>query len=429
MGFFDRFLTRADVAPLSALAELLEARSVPGDLPGLEALKPAFEAHRDPQERETWADAVAQLHQQGLSLPEPWIEAQDHVRPELVMAWKAEREGRWSQAFMDGLCVRIRVGDVVMPQAWLTLWDQPANEVLQQALDHLRRLTVAGFERMPSGIYRGAWRDGMDAARLLLPGVWHGLFKGQHPFLAIPNAGTLLAAPQILLPKLMEEVSRCIQAGEPPLQLAVMERIDDKLVVARLQEPHPMSAPQRELKHLDLIEALRLQEQDLDPALGYPAPLAVLKTQQGKPLSVATWRAGAPVLLPEADLIAFMDAQGEALGIYTRQTLPRIQELRGEPVEIWGPRRVRYEGFPTEEQLARLERFATAEQMKAIQNPPAAQRAQAPAAPAPTPAAPRQAPAPGPSLAKAPNGQFSTQPTPTLPRHLSTAGLGVQDKD
>jgi hypothetical protein len=428
MGFFDRFLSRAEVAPLPALAALLEARSVPADLPGLDALTPAFEAHRDPQERETWADAVAQLYQKGLPLPEPWIEAQDHVRPELVPAWKAEREGFWGQPFMDGLCARIRVSGVVMPEAWLTLWDLSSRDVFLQALDHLRHLSATGFERLPSGIYRGTWRDGLDAARLLLPEVWHSLFQGQHPFLAIPNAGTLLAGPQILLPKLMEEVSRCIQSGEAPLQLAVMERIDDKLVTARLQDPHPMSAPQKELKHLDLLEALRVQEQDLDPGLGRSAPMAMLKTQQGKPLTMATWTAGAPVLLPEADLIAFVDERGEALGIFARQTLPRIQELHGESVDIWGPRRVRYEGFPNAEQLARLECFATAEQMKALQNPPA-NKPVAPAQPTPA-AAPKPAlTGPAAAAAKAVNSQFSTQPTPTLPRHLRTAGLGVQDKD
>jgi hypothetical protein len=411
MGFFDRFLSRAEEAPLPGLAALLEVRGLPPGLPGLAELAPGFEAHRKVEERETWVDAVAALHQQGLPLPAPWIDAQDLLLPELVPAWRAEREGRWHRGFIDGLSQRIRVGDMVMPAAWLTLWDQTADEVLDLALDHLRLRSEGTFERLPSGIYRSPWRDGLDAARLLLPEVWHGLFKDQHPFLAIPAADTLLATPQILLPKLMDEVGRVMQAGGPLLQLAVMERIDDKLMTARLQDPHPMSAPQRELKNLDLIEALRNQEQDLDPALGRPAAITMLKTNQGKPLTVATWSAGAPVLLPEADLIAFTSEGGEALGIYARQTLPRIHELKGEGVSIWGPRRVRYEGFPSTEQLSRLERYASAEQMKGLQAPGPAR-----------PAAPTPRPVPG-------GGQFSTQGVLSLPRHLQSAGLGVQDKD
>jgi len=413
MGFFDRFRSRADEAPLPGLEALLEARSVPS-MPGLEALRPAFEAHRKVEGRETWADAVAEVHHLGLPLPEPWIDAQDHLLPELVPAWQAEREGRWNHAFIDGLTARIRVGDVVMPAAWLRLWDQPADDVLDLALDHLRQRSEGAFLRLPSGIYRGPWRDGADAARLLLPEVWHGLFKDQHPFIAIPSADTLLAAPQILLPKLMEEVSRVIQAGAPLLQLAVLERIGDKLVTARLQEPHPMSAPQRELKNMDFLEALRRQEKDLDPGLGRPAPVLLVKTGQGKPLTMATWSAGAPALLPEADLIGFAGPGGEPLGIYWRQSLPRMHEVRGEAVDIWGPRRVRYEAFPTPEQIARLEQFATAEQMKSLQAPSGAQ-------PGPRPTAPKAA---------APTGApFSAQGAAPLPRHLRGAGLGVQDKD
>ncbi|WLT32084.1 hypothetical protein [Geothrix sp. PMB-07] len=416
MGFFDRFRSRADEAPLPSLAALLEARGLSPDLPGLKALEPGFEAHRKADEREAWADAVAETVALGLALPEPWLDAQDHVLPEVVPTWQSEREGRWSRGFIDGLNQRIRVGraadqagdSVVMPAAWLKLWDQTADEVLDLALDHLRHRSEGAFERLPSGAYRSPWRDGADAARLLLPEVWQGLFKDQHPFLAIPSADTLLAAPQILLPKLMEEVGRSVQSGGRPLQLAVIERIGEKLMTARLQDPHPMAAPQKEMKHMDLLEALRHQEKDLDPALGLAATVSLVKTNQGKPLTLALWTEGAPVLLPETDLIAFSARNGEALGIFARQTLPRIHELRSESVSIWGPRRVRYDGFPTAEQLSRLERFATAEQMKALQAP------SAPRPPAPRPAA---------------GAPFNAQGAAPLPRHLQGAGLGVQDAE
>ena len=246
------------------------------------------------------------------------------------------------------------------------------------------------------------WEEEKQQARTLV---------GQVQVMMPGFAGSTVAGSVMLANGTIVSGTQVMQAGGTMLQLAVMERIDDTLMTARLQDPHPMSAPQKELKHLDLIEALRNQMQDLDPALGRPAVVTMLKTSQGKPLTMATWIGGAPVLLPEADLIAFTTASGEALGIYSRQTLPRIHELKGEAVAIWGPRRVRYEGFPTAEQLARLERFATAEQMQSLQ---------APADARPAPPAPR----PGPG-----SGQFSTQGVPSLPRHLQGAGLGRQDKD
>ncbi len=412
MGFFDRFLTRAEAAPLPELNVLLEARGLGTDLPGLAALVPGFELHRKAEEREAWVAAVAELQAAGLPLPEPWIDAQDHLLPELVPTWQAERDGFWNRSFIEGLSQRICVSSQPMPSAWLTLWDQSADEVMGLALDHLSRRSEGSFERLPSGIYRSPWRDGLDAARLLLPEIWHGLFKDQHPFLAIPTADTLLATPQILLPKLMDEVGRSIQAGAKPLQLAVLERIDDQLMTARLQDPHPMSTTQRELKHMDLMEALRQQESALDPALGRPATVAMLKTSQGKPMTLAVWNEGTPVLLPETDLIGFTRASGEPLGIYARQTLPRIHEMRGQAVDIWGPRRVRYDTFPSLEQIGRLEQFATAEQMKNL----AAQGAGKPGGQ--RPGAPSGSPSGGP--------QFNQG---GLPKHLQGAGLGVQGSE
>ncbi len=58
-----------------------------------------------------------------------------------------------------------------------------------------------------------------------------------------------------------------------------------------------------------------------------------------------------------------MTADGAPLGIYWRQSLPRLADLKGEAVAIWGPRRVRYDRFPTGEEREDLERFADAKQM------------------------------------------------------------------
>jgi hypothetical protein len=420
MSLFDRFFSRAPQAPLPELPALLEACGLPLEIPGLLPLIPSFEAHRDPLEREAWVAALAVLHRGGLPLPPSWDVAQENLLPELVPSWKAEREGRWSRPFIDGLSQRLRLETAVVPAPWLKLWDQSADDALERALDNLRHRTEGSFERMPSGIYRGSWRDGLDAARLLLPEVWDGVFKDQHPFLAIPTAGTFLAAPQILLPKLMDAVGKTLADGAEILQAAILERVGDQLMTARIQEPHPMAAPQKEFKQIDLVQALRVQEEDLDPALGRPAPVLMLKTQKGMPLTAASWVAGTPVLLPEVDLVAFIGPQGEPLGLYARQTLPRIFEIKGEAVDIWGPRRVRYDGFPTAEQLSRLECFATGEQMKSLQTQaPGPARSQAPS--------PAQRPAT--STAVTAGGPFNTQPTPSLPRHLHGAGLGVQDGD
>lgn len=364
MGFLDKFIKRGPAAALPGLEALLEGKDLPfasGDLaPHLEA----FEHLQEATPREAWAAALSTLAAKGLPLPSVWDEAQEEILPELVPAWVPERDGGFARLCIEGLRLRLRVGDRIIQPADLTLWDISDDSAVEQALENLkRRSTDKAFERLPSGVYRGPWRDGLDAARLLLPDLWKDIFKDQRPFMAVPHPGCLLLAPQVLLPKLVEAVSQELGKG-PLLQAALFDRVGDQWLPARMQEPHPMAFPQRELKALDLTRVIQVQNQDLDPALGRPATMGTVRTQDGRPLTVATWTAGGACLLPsDCDLVGFMTEDGAPLGIYWRQSLPRLADLKGEAIPIWGPRRLRFDRFPTGEEREQLERFADAKQM------------------------------------------------------------------
>ena len=240
------------------------------------------------------------------------------------------------------------------------------------------------------------------------------MFPGQNTFAAVPSTDLLLVSPQVLLPKLVEAVGRDLGSSSQRLLATIFQQIEDKFMPANLQDPHPIAQPQRELRQADLLEAYRAQEADLAPELGAPAPVGVLKTQQGRSVSFATWQEGPATLLPETDLVGFVAGNGQPLGIYFSRTLPRINEIRGTLVDIWGPRRVRYEGFPTADQLERLECFATGEQMAGI-----FKSAQAPAS----------RPAPAAQQDPAASGALSAQASSPVPQHLRGLSLGVQDKD
>jgi hypothetical protein len=360
MGFLDKIFRRTP-SHLPALAPLLEAKGLQVTAK-LEALRHVFDHLHEEKAREAWVEAVAELKAQGLSLPPPFDESLDDLLPELVPAWRAEREGRFARLLSEGLRVRVAFNGTAIPAAWLKIWDIEPEDLMERAVENLRRRTPKkAFERLPNGVYRSPWKDGHDAARILLPEVWRDLMKDQKPFMALPNTSTMLIAPQVLLPKLVDAAGPALK--EKILQGTLLERVDDQWLPARLQEPHPMSGPQRELKLMDLMQALRAQEFDLDPGLGKPAPVGILQVPNQRPMLMANWMGGRPCLLPEVDLIAFYTPDGAPLGIYWRQTLPRISELKPEPVDIWGPRRQRFDGFPTGEQRERLERFANAQQM------------------------------------------------------------------
>lgn len=409
MGLLSKFFSRPSEGPLPGLEPLFQERGVPLDLPGLEPFLAGFE-HMGAHERVRWADAVAGLHRAGRALPPEWTDAQYELRPELVPTWKAEREGLYYRPAIDGLSERVRIQGSAIPSEWIALWDVAEAEVLERALDLLREDSKGHtFERLPSGIYRATFRDGNCMARLLLPELWKGLFPGQNLFLAVPRADALLVAPQVLLPKLVEAIQQALAVPGGDRGLAVIYTyVDGKLLPANLQDPHPIAQPQRELRQMDLMEAYRVQDGDLDADLGAPCPLTLLRTNQGRTVTMALWAEGRPALLPDCDTVGFVAKDGRPLGVYFRQTLPRIPELHGSPVDLWGPRRVRYEGFPTAAQLDRLEVFASPEAM--------AQIFKAPAAP----------PRPKPTVAAPPPVSSTASP---VPAHLRGQTLGVQAED
>ena len=411
MNFLSRFFAHAEAKPLPGLEELFRERELPEEIPGLEPFLEVFE-HLQAEERVRWADAVAELHRRDWPFPPSWTDAQYEVIPEIVPTWRAEREQRFYRPVIEGLSERLRVGDEALPEAWLVLWDVSLENVMERALDHLReRSKDKCFERLPSGIYRSTYGDGFDAARILLPELWANLFPGQNTFVAIPCEGHFLAAPQVLLPKLVEAIGQSLAAPSGPrVQAVILQYVNQKLLAANLQDPHPIAQPQRELRQSDVLEAYRVQDGDLDPELGLPAPVTLLKTNQGRSVSMALWTEGRPALLPECDTIGFVSKGGQPLGIFFRQTLPRIPELKGHLVEIWGPRRMRFEGFPTPEQLERLEAFASPEQMANIFKNSLPARPEAPRSSV-------QAPPP-----------VSSSSSP-VPQHLRGLGLGTQDGD
>ncbi len=412
MGFLSKIFSRADKAPLPTLEALFAEREVPLDLPGLEGLAKDFE-HMSEADRIHWSDAIASLHRGHRDLPIPWEDAQYELLPQVVPTWQAEREGAWYRPILEGLSERVLVAGKVMEEAWLGVWGVTPKDVMDRAMDHLREVSKGKpFQRTPTGVYQATFGDGLEASRILLPELWESLFPNQNTFLAIPTQGTLLVSPQVLLPKLVEAINAAAEKDGQRILTVIWQRVGNSLLPANLQDPHPIAQPQRDLRQGDLLYAYSIQDKDLDPELGIPSQVMVLKTQQGRSVSTALWVQGRPNLLPDTDAIGFVGSKGEPLGIYHRQTLPRITELKGTVVDIWGPRRTRYEGFPTREQLERLEVFANPEQMAQIFAPSQGKR-----------------PAAGPPSRPEPAASGVGMSASPVPAHLRGQLLGPQSDD
>ena len=120
-----------------------------------------------------------------------------------------------------------------------------------------------------------------------------------------------------------------------------------------------MIQPQREFRQMDTVAAYNAQTEPLAKMqIGEPCSLGLIKTQQGRTLTLTTWIEGRPAIIPDSDLLAFMSAKGRPLGLYWRQTIPRLNRIKGVHVDIWGPRRLLFSEFPNAEEMEQLECFA-----------------------------------------------------------------------
>jgi hypothetical protein len=419
MSFFSRLFSGSKEQNLPGLAELLEGRGAPLDMPGLDDnLLKGFDSMKM-QERETVADAIASLFKRGLPLPPPWIEAQYDLLPQITQTWQGEREPYYYRPCFDNLCKRVLVKGQPVPAEWFVLWDIPEDEAMDIAMEHLEELTKGKpFVRLPSGIYQSDFGDGMDAARALLPKFWNQLFPAQNTFLAIPRPNILLLAPQVLLPKLADAIGEALKDAGPNILAATMYQwVDSKIMSASLQDPHPMIQPQREFRQMDAINAYNNQAIELAKMqIGEPCPLGLVRTQQGRTLTVTTWTDGRPALVPDSDLIGFVSSKGNPLGLYWRQTLPRLQRIKGDTVDIWGPRRLLFGEFPNSEELDQLECFATADVHAQILNPQQTAKQGASTKGRPQPQQSQAASA-------------STSSNSPVPAHLRGLSLGLQGDD
>jgi len=421
MSIFSRFFPGQKEEYLPALAALLDARGIPADEPCLNnELLATFDSFRA-SEREAFADAVAGLYSKGLPLPPAWRDAQYELLPQVVPTWQGQRDPYLFYPCFDNLCKRLLAYGKPVPPEWLTLWDISEDEANSIALEHLEEKTKdKPFARQASGIYRSNFGDGLDASRILLPDCWSQLFPGQNTFVAIPRQDLMLVAPQILLPKLVEAVGESLKESGRELLVATMYQwVGSKLMPASLQEPHPMIQPQREFRQMDSLAAYAAQAAELVKMdIGEPCHLGMVQTKQGRTLTVATWLDGKPALVPDSDLIGFISSNGKPLGFYWRQTLPRIQRLKGDQVDIWGPRRLQFTSFPSKEELSELECFAPAEVHAQILGQNAPQKHQLPSG-GPPQSQSRQSEAASAAMSN----------NSPVPAHLRGLSLGIQDDD
>lgn len=260
-------------------------------------------------------------------------------RPDTIRSVSAEHLADWGLTFEDALAI--------------------GNE-------NLLRLGTSRFQSPRPGLFVSAWRDVYDASRLHLGEVVTGLPAKGRPVAMVPNRNTLI-----------------VTGADDPEGLAAMARLTEEA----LKQPRPMTGYAFRLdngwvpflppvEHPAFVALHRLAVQtlagDYEEQKGlldalhkkngldvFVASVMVMEDRGTKDRSsVATWAEGADTFLPRMDKVAFIrPVEGKEPNVLGMADWARVKGVLGSLLEPQGlyPERFRGRGFPTEEQLGRLE--------------------------------------------------------------------------
>ena len=251
-------------------------------------------------------------------------------------------------------------------QAHLDAWDMDQEAAFEAAFANLRARSTLPLQSSPQGVFGGAWGDGYDSSRLLLPGLLEAVVGEGRPVAMVPTRGMLMV---------------CSDQSEAGLDAMLKASIDamreEKLVTPRMLrlvdgrwQDYVPAALSRRLnslaKHAEGND-YRLQK-ELLKARAYASgdDLYIASYMVGKVgpdqrrTSACTWTRGIPSLLPRTDLLCFADpASGRTpITVAWDAAMPVVGALMQRTEDC--PPRYLVEGFPNEVQLSQLRDIAAA---------------------------------------------------------------------
>jgi hypothetical protein len=259
------------------------------------------------------------------------------------------------------------------PDATSTLTQGPQNDwgiTLEQglamALDNLRDSTPEAFEEIIPGLYLGAWKDGYDASRALLPDVLQRAPIKGLPVFMMPTHDVLLVTGDKDLEGLQEMIELSFQAMDNGRALSSqVYTYDDRRIVpfnvAQTALQERLDDLQRMLWHsLYSVQKETLEKihETFNDDLFVATHLLYQHTSDpNKTFSMATWTEGVDTSLPKADRVVLVrpNHQGAAdtQVVAWHDVETHLGGLLAPDREHYPPR-YRTLGFPSSEQLSRL---------------------------------------------------------------------------
>lgn len=240
--------------------------------------------------------------------------------------------------------------------------DQAAAVAL--ATTNLRRRSAPSFTSLGPGVFVSAWRDGDDAARLLLPDMIAALPVTGDPVAMAPARGMLLvsgADDRNGLLTMAAAAGEALSSASEPLSAQSLRLRDgawgdftpDPVELASLDDLMRGQWIRAYAEQKELLDRFH-QQQDDDIFVANHAPMQ--DRRSGRTFCMTFWADGLASLLPRADVIAFKTAT-EVIVVPWDAALPVVQHRMTQTEHY--PVRFRVDSFPSVEELDRLRAVAT----------------------------------------------------------------------
>lgn len=238
-------------------------------------------------------------------------------------------------------------------------WGIRLEEGIAIALTNLRDSTADRFIQRAAGVFQGAWDDGYDTSRILLPDVLERLPLKGRPVFMIPTRELLLVTGDRDGQGLASLVELSLEAMEKGRILSadlycyenakvVPYRVHNPLLKARLERLRKLYT---QSEYDAQKQALDLMNEDNAVDLFVANYLLFASPQDPEQVfSLGTWTRGVDTLLPVTDRLMLVRPEGDSGNAQTRMVAwDQALELLGdylEPVPGHYPPRYRTLGFP-----------------------------------------------------------------------------------
>ncbi|MFD4838305.1 hypothetical protein ACFWP0_12440 [Achromobacter sp. NPDC058515] len=245
-------------------------------------------------------------------------------------------------------------------------WKLTFDQALAIAMDNLRD-EPDNFAELATGVYGGAWADGYDISRALLPDMLERVPVRGRPVFMMPTRDALLVAGDNDDEGLLKMVELCHLAIQHGRMISPhMYHYEDK--TASRYQPRDAALAHR-LAHLARVlakseydaqkEALdHIHEEQGKDIFVASYNLFTQNEDPGTSFSLASWTRGVDTSLPRVDRLALVrpdaaDDIGEVRVVSWEQAAHLLEPLLAP--ENYYPIRYRTLGFPEDAQLAQLD--------------------------------------------------------------------------